>query len=301
MVAVLEGEDVLPVGDDEPFESHLVAEDVGQHVVRGMHRDVVDRGTVRHRRGDTGIDARLERTQEGLLQVAERNLRHGAVMAGDRLRVAGEVLVSGRDHWMRGIVALEALDGGRTQDRVEDGILTEGLVVAAVAGIARDLEHRREGPSNTHGCCASSGGRLAVVDQCGVGGRAHADAVRENLGAEHIVVAMHRVVAIDDRDMQPRILDRVLLQGIDIGRPAIRNIRAGNVTAPREQGAGAIGDQRLLHPGLGKRKVRVDLDHLPDFLADVHLSEQGVDPALDRVGAVQPGCGGIRRRGVESG
>src|SRR5256885_10360214 len=103
-------------------------------------------------------------------------------MAGDRLRVAGEVLVSGCDHRMRGIIALEALDGGRTQDRVEDGVLAEGLVVAAVTGVTGDLEHRREGPSNTHGCCASGGGRLAVVDQCGGGGPPHAAAMRANLG-----------------------------------------------------------------------------------------------------------------------
>src|SRR5207302_11500539 len=105
-----------------------------------MHRDVVDRGTVGHRGGDARVYARLEGTQERFLQIAQGDLRHGAVMAGDGFRVAGKMLVRGGDHGMRGVVALEALDGSRTQDGVEDGVLTEGLVVAAVAGVAGDLE-----------------------------------------------------------------------------------------------------------------------------------------------------------------
>ena len=113
VVAAVQCEDVLPVGDDEPAESHLVAQHVVQHVVRGMDGDVVQRCTVGHGGSDAGVNPRLEGTQERLLQVTHRDLGHGAVMPGDRLRVGREVFVGCGDDRMRRVVPLEPLDGGR--------------------------------------------------------------------------------------------------------------------------------------------------------------------------------------------
>ena len=124
--------------------------------------------------------------------------------------------------------------------------------------------------------------------------------MRENLGAEHVVVAMHGVVSIDDGDVQPRVLHRVLLNLVDVAGPAVWNVRARNVATAREERPGPVADQRLLHPGVGQRKRCIDLHHLSDLLACVHSVEQGPDPCLNRLAFIQPGSRRRWRRGVDA-
>src|SRR5439155_12796892 len=79
------------------------------------------------------IDPACIGREEDVLQVADRELRLDAVVAVDRLRVAGEVLNGRRDLRRIEAAALEPADVGAAERGSELGLLGPGLVVAAPA------------------------------------------------------------------------------------------------------------------------------------------------------------------------
>ena len=131
----------------------------------------------------------------------ERRVVRGAAVA-DPVLGGGEHLV--RAGQVARVVALQARRSRRRHRRHQRRVLAERLVAAAPALVARDAQARRERPRHAGRADLLRGGPLDLLDQVGVARGAQARVVREDRRADHVVVAVHGVDAVDQRDLQPR-------------------------------------------------------------------------------------------------
>ena len=169
VVGGLQRRHVAVVADHDAVEAEPLAQLGGQQEVRCGGRHSVDRGGVDHDGGRAGVDPRPVRRQEGVLQVADRELLLNAVVPVDRLRVAGEVLDRRGHLELAAARALHPADVRRADGTREHWLLGPGLVVAAPAVVARQVLHRREvprAPVATSCCCvAAPASRASEVSQ----------------------------------------------------------------------------------------------------------------------------------------
>ena len=110
-----------------------------------------------------------------------------------------------------------------------------------------------------------------VLDELRVAGGAQADVVREDDRADHVVVAVHGVHAVEDRHAQPG-LERVLLEAVVHVRPVLEAIGLGIRVAAGQDRAQEV----LFDVALGQL-VLLGLGHLADLLVERHLREQRLD------------------------
>src|SRR6185295_13813094 len=80
--------DVLPVRNDEAFESKLSTQDVSQNVMIDVTRNAVDLARVDHDRARAGFDCGLECWEKVFAQVILRNPRGRAISSGEGKTVA---------------------------------------------------------------------------------------------------------------------------------------------------------------------------------------------------------------------
>ena len=295
--------DALPVADQEPVEAELALEEVV--VQRGVlvhaHRTracEVDRGVGRHERarprldrGDVRRDVHPEQLGEGL------DVRHALVdrVAGARERRlvprAGvtDPVLDGREHLGRPgqvgrVRALEPDDGGRRQRGHERRVLAEGLVAAAPPLVPRGAEQRRERPRDAGRPDLGRGDLPGRLDQAGVARGTEAGVVRHDRRPDHVVVPVHGVDAVDQRDLQP-CRQRLTLIPVDHVRPAGRGV-------VRRDGA-AAGQQRPEREARDVAFLReaqpLGLRHLADLLGLRHAAEEVGDPLGGRQRCVEVG------------
>ena len=249
-----------PVALDEAVEAPLALEDVVQQVVVPAGRLAVQCVERAHERVGSGVERRLERRQ---VQVSEPLLRHvgGVVVASALgLAVGGEVLRAGDDLVRRAVVgALESLDARRRHDGVQVRIFAGGLGNAPPTRLVRDVDHRGIR------LLQADGGRLAravgrvVRGDLGVEAGAHAQRNREDRSE-----AVDRVEGEEQRDLQPRLLDRETLELSD-------SCRIGHAQdRPEPIAYGLVGDQ----------EIGQQLDLL-QLLLERHLREQLVHLRVD--------------------
>src|SRR5690606_13272667 len=263
----------VPVADHEAVEVEAALEHVGQQrlvpvqlgavvaVERGHHRlrAGVDRGDVAG-----GVDV----AQLGL---AGQVVALVAALAG--AAIAEEVL--DRDHHVavvqavrRAGLALQAFHHGAGALRHRLRVLRVALVGAAPAHVLRHRHGRGEGPLHAGGAGLDRGDLADPALQLDVAGRAQADVVREQGGADHVALAVHGVDAPDDRDRLAAAggVHRRLPEGVGQLQPLFR---PGVVLAARI--GAAAGEDRteavLAHVLRGDRGD-VALDDLPDLLLD---------------------------------
>ena len=174
----------------------------------------VDRVERAHRGVRTRVDRGLERRQ---VEVAQRGLGHvGGVVLAAALRgtVGGEVLDTGGHLVRRRVVAaLVTLDPGRGERRTEVRVLAAALGDPAPAWFVRDVHHRAVDLLEPHGR------RLAGADGgVGLGDRRVERAGRAERDGEHRPVPVDGVEGEHDRDVQPGLLHRDVLQVVDLRR-----------------------------------------------------------------------------------
>ena len=129
------------------------------------------------------------------------------------------------------------------------------------------------------GAGLAGGDRLAALDGLGVPGRGHRDRHRED-GAQPV----DHVEAEQQRDAEPVALDREPLQAVDLGRIGDEQQRARatllQLRLDHLRLLVGVEVQDRLRP-CGQAEVEV-LGQLTGLLGRCHLSQQLIDPSLDR-------------------
>ncbi len=174
-------------------------------------------------------------------------------------------------------------------------VLGEALVRAPPPLVAGDGHAGGERPVDGGGPHLLRGEAPDLFDQGGVAGGAQADVVREDDRPQHVVVAMHRVHAVEERDPQAR-LRGVGLIALDHLGPVLEAVRPGIRVPAGQDRAQEVG---LDVPFLGQ-ELLVGLRHLAELLFEGHRPEEGPDRAV--LGGEVLGRGGLRaRRGQGEG
>ena len=162
--------------------------------------------------------------------------------------------------------------------------LAVALVGAAPAVVAGDGQGRREGPVEAGDRHLLGRGLADAADEVRVAGGTEADIVREDGGADDVVVAVHRVDAEDGRD---RGMARPALGGHGTERVRERQPFGGRgavVAAGRGVAAGQDRAQRVVAQVLRRDGADVGLDHLADLLLEAEalhqLGDEGLGPGV---------------------
>ena len=185
-------------------------------------------------------------------------------------------------------VALEPADLRRGDDAAEERVLPRSLDDPAPAGVAGDVDHRRERPVDADGPCLAGGDRLTPLDRRRVPGRRHRDRHRQD-GAQPVddVEPEQRgqpvPVALDGQPLQPvglrgvgheqqradlaprqRRLDR---RGLPGGRQLRRRARVRVLQAPEVEVLGEL-TRLLLHGHRGEELINTGRDRRIRHRAD---------------------------------
>ena len=135
--------DGVAVREDDGFIAPLVAENVRQEAVIGAAGHVLVAVVGAHDLAHVTVhDEFLERGEVGLEEVALRHVGVVGVAQGLRSAMHGVVLRAGVGLIVFGIVALHAEHGLQAQDAGEVRVLAAGLLAAAPAGIAENVDVR---------------------------------------------------------------------------------------------------------------------------------------------------------------
>src|SRR5690606_23221835 len=102
-------------------------------------------------------------------------------------------------------------------------VLAVRLVGAAPALVAGDADAGREVPRDAGGAHLVGGDRARLLGELRVAARTDADVVRHDRRADDVVVAVHRVHAVDQRDLEAGRL-RAQLVGVHHLRPGLGRV-----------------------------------------------------------------------------
>lgn len=264
--------DVVPVGHQRAGVAPLAPQHVVEQPVVDGDRHTVHGLVAEHERTAALARDPLEGGQEPGAQLAPRDVGLAGVPAALRLGVAGEVLGAGQDRGRVGqSVALVAADhrGGQLAD--EEGVLAERLADAAPAQVARDAQHRGEGPVDA-GRRDLDGRRPGdALHEVGVPGRGHAELGGVDRGTLPEGVPVDAVLRDEQRDAQARPLGQLgrfedaLGRGVQ-DRPGVHVL------------------DEVPYPVL-----RVQLEHLTDLLGQGHPTDEVVDALRDGQSGVEVG------------
>jgi hypothetical protein len=212
--------------------------------------DLVERA---HQAAHARVDRRLERRQVHVAQGAVRDIDHVVIAAGFRAAVGREVLGRSED------ILLESPHPRRGHHGSEIRVLTGALGDASPAGVARDVDHGREGPIDAVGARFPSrhpGGRL---DEPGI--------ERSRLGEgdwEDRAIPVNHVQAEQQRNPQPRLLYGCPLCLTDRVDP--KHVEEPTHSAPPD-----LFQDRGSRAGIGGRQIQ-----LPELFLESHVAQQRV-------------------------
>lgn len=173
------------------------------NVVEGAH----------HRRG-TGLHPHFERRKRRIPQRLRGDLGVVVIAAAVGIGVAHEMFQTGGDRTVRRqVVALIALHRGGTHHSVQVGVLAVTFGHAAPAGVARHIDHRREGPVHARQPRLTRRDAARLPDQ-----RLVPRAGLPQRNGEDRAIAVDHVEAAQDRNPEPRLLDGLALNPVVIRR-----------------------------------------------------------------------------------
>ncbi len=169
---------------------------------------------------------------------------------------------------------LKSPHAGTRHDRAQIGVFARAFDDAAPAGIAGDVHHRREGPSDAGRPRFSGRDAGGPFDGHGI----PTARFRKRHGEDR-PIAVQDIEAEKKRDLQSRLLDGDPLQFVHAARSPHVEERAHEPTPHEVEMIGAI------------RAIHIAIEHLklPELLFERHLPEQGVNLALDLIGGRRGG------------
>ena len=276
------------VGDHKAVEAPFVAQHLFEQPRVDVVGDAVDLVVGGHHRADAGLDRRLEGDEELLADDALGVVGRRGVGAAFRLAVDSEMLRRCQ-HVLRvdliGRAALQPAHGRHAQRRGQERVLAIGLLGAAPARIARQVEHRAEGVIRSLGAHLSRGDRQGLLDQFRVPGAGQADRLREAGGVQRHV-AVQRLAEVDRRDAQAGLVAQEGLQGVDeldrLGRGPVGAQAADEGQAMRAQPACGFRRKAIaLADDLADIKQPVELG---DFFFERHAAQTGRPRVRERAG-----------------
>src|SRR5581483_4835105 len=107
---------------------------------------------------------------------------------------------------------------GRGAQQLHDiGVLAEALVRPPPADVLWHGDTRGEGPVHARGADLLGSDQRRFLYQFRAAAAAETDVVREDGRADHVVVAVHRVNAVNDRDAEARSQRALLKAVIHVG------------------------------------------------------------------------------------
>ena len=275
-LAFLDSPDHAPVGLDDAFKAHLLAQQVLQ---RGLGADRAVFHVQRQRHGVVGhhgADVHFDRGVVGLQVDLQRLLvRHdgGRVLAVHLRAGAGEVLDAGHDAVLVDAVGavLERDDLRLHHGGHQVGILAEGFHHAAPAGFGGDVALRAQGHAHADGDVLFAGHFGQLGHQFLVPGGGQAQVMAGHRRAGHVAQAVHRVHGNQHRHAQPARF-RVFLHGVHGFRRALHAVQFAD-----QQHADAVIGAVLLQIGsdLPVRPRQIGgMLHLRDLFPYGHLADQ---------------------------
>ncbi len=159
------------------------------------------------------------------------------------------------------VAALGGLHARRRHDRAEVRVLTSALGDPAPARLVRDIDHRAVDLLD-----ARRGG-LHRADAMVVGGDVRIEAAgRGQRDREDRAVPVDRVVGEQDRDVKPRVVNRLMLELVEL-------VGIGEA----EDAADRLGGLSVVDLPVGQQRQLVEL------LVERHLAQQRVDLRIDRL------------------
>src|ERR1051325_8501187 len=227
--------DRVVIGDQKTVELKLAFQDLRQESFAAGTLHSVPTAVRRHDRADTRFDrthiTRHVNVSEFLF--TDRNvaaieyvyitlqLRAGAEFC---TAVANEMLRA-REYAQRiaQVVSLVSAHGSLAHHARELGRLAETFVSSAPTLVTWHSHARRESPVNTGGPDFGRSDASRAFDEVRIARTAETDVVWEKDGAEHVVVAVHRVDTVKQRDTQTCVL-RARLETIVVIGPVNQSI-----------------------------------------------------------------------------
>ncbi len=180
---------------------------------------------------------------------------------------------------------LQAAHGGFAQLRHQVRIFGKAFIGAAPALILCDRDAGREGPLNSGGAHLLRGDAGNLFHQRRIARASQADVMREDHRAQHVVVAVERVHAVEQRDAQAAAGGALLNAVVEIGPrlQAVTFFRVGTAAAEHR------AERVRLDLGEVLDLVLFGLCHLADFFVERHACQERLDLRIER--------GERRRRG----
>ena len=240
---------------------------------------VVHRVERAHDRAGPRVEGGLERGEVDRPQRPLREVGRVVVAAPLGGAVRDPVLGAGQEPRRVGVVRpLEPPDARPGHRRGEVRVFPRGFGDPAPPRVSRHGQHRREGPPDPRGA------RLGRPDGRGpLHRRRVPTAGQPQRDREDRPIAVDHVEAVEERDLQPGLLDGDPLEAVRAAGPPDVHERADQAPA---------GEVEMLLARPARVREPVNLLELADLLLDRHPRQHGVDPPLDLGAGRGPGGGG---------
>ena len=272
------------VGAHKARHAILAAQHVGQQLVVHRDGDAVDRVVAAHRIARAAVHERgLEHRQAIAEHVVPPHRAGRAVQAAHGVSVAGVVLrLSGDSVGIGQVFALHPAHHLARELTAQMRVLAVGFLPASIARIADQIHDGAVGFMNALRAALRADGASHFTAERGVKGGGQTDLLREaGRFAGH--QAVQRFLAEQKRDTQPRVFQRVPLDGV-----RLRGVHAAQLDAAHAETVQQLIQTVQVHRGdkavlvlRGKVAGEV-LIRLQDFFPQRHARQQILDALLHR-------------------
>ena len=280
------------VGNQEALEAHLLFQDFGHKDAAGRAFDPVPTAIGRHDGGDAcgdrgDVARQVNAAEVGVAQprvaLVERKVGGAAASreprAEDRAAVAREMLGAG-DHaqGIRKAGALKPLDRRRAEQSYHLRRFAEAFVRAPPAHVLWDGNAGPERPVDARGADFFRRHARRLFHELRASRRAQAHVLREHRRPDDVVVPMHGVNPVEQRNTPPRLERPRLVAVIKVGPgfQIVSRLGVGIATAQKRPQMVGLDVVEALQEHL------VGLGHLPDFFFERQGGQQLADLRIKR-------------------
>jgi hypothetical protein len=223
--------DGVVVRDEEPVEPEFLFQNLCQQTATAGTLHAVPTVVRGHDGPDPGADGRDVALHVNLAQFPLRQTHVALVEPPALLRVrtrhprppdgaaVRRVMLGAREDAQRvtQVCALKPADGRLAQHSRQLRRLAEPLVSPAPTLVARDGDARREGPVDARRADLHRGDARRLFDEARAARAAEPDVVREDHGAEDVVMAVNSIDAVEQRYGQTRLERARLVVVVHVG------------------------------------------------------------------------------------